>query len=61
MKEVRVLTNKETDFNGQLNTALELGWVVVGNITATNVRGVIYYSILIGLPNTKEDETKQEN
>tara|TARA_R110002167_G_scaffold11043_6_gene49354 strand:+ start:941 stop:1117 length:177 start_codon:yes stop_codon:yes gene_type:complete len=58
MKQIKVLTNTEDKFNLSLNLMLSTGWALVGNITTTNLRGIIYYTVLIAEPNTKEDETK---
>lgn len=59
MKQVKVLTATEESFNILLNSILSEGWMVVGQLSTTNLRGIIHYSILVGEPNkTEEDEKK---
>jgi hypothetical protein len=54
MNQIKVLTATEDNFNILLNTFLSKGWVMVGNLSTTNLRGIISYSILIAEP--KKDE-----
>tara|TARA_R110001599_G_scaffold39930_1_gene121663 strand:- start:331 stop:507 length:177 start_codon:yes stop_codon:yes gene_type:complete len=58
MNQIKVLTATEKNFNVLLNTMLSQGWVMVGQLSTTNLRGIISYSILIAEPKTEEDESK---
>ena len=55
MNQIKVLTATEDNFNILLNTFLSKGWVMVGNLSTTNLRGIISYSILIAEPKKEED------
>ena len=50
IEKVEVFTQKHPQFNEGLNEYLNNGWVMSGQLTATNVRGIIYYSVLIAKP-----------
>jgi len=58
MNQIKVLTATEDKFNISLNVFLSQGWVMVGQLSTTNLRGIISYSILIAEPKTEEDESK---
>ena len=55
MKQIKILTAKENDFNILLNTVISQGWVIVGQLSTTNLRGIIHYSILIAETNTENE------
>lgn len=58
IEKIEVLTYKQPQFNLMLNKFLNDGWVMSGQLTATNVRGVIYYSVLIAKPEKQKEDEK---
>ena len=58
IEKVEVFTQKHPQFNEGLNEYLNNGWVMSGQLTATNVRGIIYYSVLIAKPEKQKEDEK---